>query len=744
MRSAFLAAVPYVALWAGCAFTIPDGRIACDTTEDCPAGLVCVVDRCFHPDGLDAALDARDAPLADARPDARGDAGPLDAPTDAPAPFCGDGVRNGTEDCEGTDVGSATCASLGMGFASGTLGCDASCRYLTTGCSRCGNGSVDAPEDCDGDVGSESCTSIGMGFIGGTLTCDATCAYDTSGCTRPPNCGNGRIDSGEDCDGTMLGSATCSSATSGALTEGTLGCAPGCAFDTRGCNECGNGLREGAEACDGTPPAGSSCSTATGGLRTMGVLRCDATCAFDTTACTQCGNDVREGPEVCDGTDLGGRTCTAEGLLGSPLGCLMGCTGFDRSLCTGPPPPTPRRPMNDAYVGSIFVADSLRPTFTWEPGTFAGTAPVRYELELSQSSTFATTEVASGPLASATFRPAAALDVSMTAPVGARYYWRVRACAAGVCSAWSRTSWVNLGRSDRDFNGDGYADLAVGAPNDDAPAVDSGRAHVYFGGPAMDATADWTASMSQALANFGRSAGFVDLNADGFADLAVGAPGFDSGGMSNVGRVTVWFGSVTPDATADGIVTGTTAGAELGNGAEGAGDLDRDGYDDLLVGGIATAVALRGGTGATLDTTPDATFDNGGAGGLFGSRVSGGGDLDGDGFSDFAISAWQEAGEGAAYVYYGGSLPLTTTPARTFRGAPGGDMDNLGFSLACEGDVNGDGFADLVVRRRADGGLRLRDGVPRRTDPAHRPQRRRSGRGRGLQRSPVRVRRHER
>jgi len=99
---------------------------------------------------------------------------------------CGDGVKAATEQCDGADLGGASCESLG--YASGTLGCDpATCGFDTSACvpaapSSCGNGTIESPEQCDGaDLGGATCTSLGY-TLGGALACGAGCAFDTSGC----------------------------------------------------------------------------------------------------------------------------------------------------------------------------------------------------------------------------------------------------------------------------------------------------------------------------------------------------------------------------------------------------------------------------------------------------------------------------------------------------------------------------------------------------------------------------------
>jgi hypothetical protein len=130
------------------------------------------------------------------------------------------------EQCDGTDLGGHTCVS--EGFVGGTLGCDASCNLVTTGCTKCGNGVVDPGEQCDGtNLGGQTCVT--QGFSGGTLSCDASCKLVTTGCAK---CGNGVIDPGEQCDGTNLGGQTC--VTQG-FSGGTLSCSSTCMLVTSGC-----------------------------------------------------------------------------------------------------------------------------------------------------------------------------------------------------------------------------------------------------------------------------------------------------------------------------------------------------------------------------------------------------------------------------------------------------------------------------------------------------------------------------
>lgn len=154
---------------------------------------------------------------------------------------CGDGVIEADEQCDGTELGTMTCDSLG--FDGGSLSCTDTCEYDTSACGGdgpvCGDGSTNGTEDCDGtDLGSNTCTA--MGFEGGTLGCNGDCTFDTSGCTNDgPGCGNGSVDVGEQCDGLDLAGQTCIS--QGFAGGGILLCDASCSFDTSNCMGGGGG-----------------------------------------------------------------------------------------------------------------------------------------------------------------------------------------------------------------------------------------------------------------------------------------------------------------------------------------------------------------------------------------------------------------------------------------------------------------------------------------------------------------------
>ncbi|MCD6497432.1 MAG: Ig-like domain-containing protein [Deltaproteobacteria bacterium] len=221
---------------------------------------------------------------------------------------CGNDKIEGTEQCDGTDLGGKNCTDVGS-FTGGQLGCTQYCTYDTSNCTggaNCGNGTVDAGEDCDGtNLDSKTCADAGK-FVGGTLSCNANCHFDTSLCQAGENCGNGLVDQGEECDSTNLDSKTCADV--GAFGGGTLSCAGDCTFDTTLCeasNPCGNGLIDQGEECDGTNLNDTTCADI--GTFQSGDLSCADDCTFITTACStdpDPSQQIAAARATADGTGL--------------------------------------------------------------------------------------------------------------------------------------------------------------------------------------------------------------------------------------------------------------------------------------------------------------------------------------------------------------------------------------------------------------------------------------------------------
>ena len=248
-----------------------------------------------------------------------------------------------------------------------------------------------------------------------------------------------------------------------------------------------------------------------------------------------------------------------------------------------------------------------------------------------------------------------------------------------------------------DVNNDGFDDLIVGARHGDVGGVKAGRAYVFSGQTGETIYVfNGEASADQFSASVS-SAG--DVNNDGFDDLVVGAPFNDAGG-SNAGRVYVFSGK-TGDTLY--LFTGEAAGDIFGRSVASAGDVNNDGIDDLVVGASSNDVGgdyagrvyvFSGKTGDTLHVfTADAAGDN------FGNSVASAGDVNSDGYDDLIVGAvlGDNSGTdnaGRAYVFSG----RTGDKLFTFIGAAASDL--LGFSVASAGDVNNDGFDDLFVGAR--------------------------------------------
>ena len=145
-----------------------------------------------------------------------------------------------------------------------------------------------------------------------------------------------------------------------------------------------------------------------------------------------------------------------------------------------------------------------------------------------------------------------------------------------------------------DVNGDGHDDVIVGAPLHDNGEVDEGRSYVYYGNTSgVSPTPAWSGEGDQAGAQYGsnvRTAG--DVNNDGFDDVIVGAPLYDGSGGSpdtrpDRGRAYVYYGSaagLSPYGSPDWTVESDQAYAGYGQSAAGAGSVNCDAYDDVIVG----------------------------------------------------------------------------------------------------------------------------------------------------------------
>jgi hypothetical protein len=255
-----------------------------------------------------------------------------------------------------------------------------------------------------------------------------------------------------------------------------------------------------------------------------------------------------------------------------------------------------------------------------------------------------------------------------------------------------------------DVKGDGYDDVIVGAFDYDVQD-DEGRAFVYYGSATgLSSAADWTAQADQTNALFGYSVGTAgDVNGDGFDDVIVGAWGFDPGGQAYAFYGSATGLSATPNWTGDG----GQGGAEFGYSVGTAGDVNGDGYDDVIVGAIGFdndqsnegRAFVYHGSAAGLSTTANWTAEVNKTNAYFGQSVGTAGDVNGDGYDDVIVGdANYKSGhseKGRAYVYHGSAAGLSTKPNWIGYGA---QVDaEFGWSVGTAGDVNGDGHDEIVL-----------------------------------------------
>ena len=239
-----------------------------------------------------------------------------------------------------------------------------------------------------------------------------------------------------------------------------------------------------------------------------------------------------------------------------------------------------------------------------------------------------------------------------------------------------------------DVNGDGYADVIVGAYK---YSSNTGRAYIYFGGSTMNNAAD-VIMTGEAINNyFGNSVSTAgDVNGDGYADVIVGAYLYSGG----IGRAYVFFGGSTMNNTADVIMTGNDN--SFGTSVSTAGDMNGDGYADVIVGGYGffNRVYIYSG-GPIMDNIPDVMMATQATDDGFGKSVSTAGDVNGDGYADVIVGAYVYSGSiGRAYIFFGGSI-MDNTADVIMTGES--INNNFGTSVSTAGDMNGDGYADVIV-----------------------------------------------
>ena len=305
--------------------------------------------------------------------------------------------------------------------------------------------------------------------------------------------------------------------------------------------------------------------------------------------------------------------------------------------------------------------------------------------------------------------------------------------ATGLSTTAAWTAWGTManeyfGRclaAAGDVNGDGYGDVLVGAYGYTNGQSQEGRAYLYYGSSGgLAASAAWTYENNVAVSILGVFvAGAGDVNSDGYSDIIIGAPQYDNGVIEiDEGKVYLFYGKSTiPASTPDWSVEGNQTGAWLGISVAGLGDVNADGYSDIIIGAHTYdspeldegKVFVFYGSVTGLAAVANWTAESNQANAQFGVSVSSAGDVNGDGYSDAIVGAyyWDNltSDEGAVFVYYGSSTGLSATVSWTAESNIASSF--FGYSVSSAGDVNGDGYSDVLVGAREISNGQSREGA---------------------------------
>ncbi len=258
----------------------------------------------------------------------------------------------------------------------------------------------------------------------------------------------------------------------------------------------------------------------------------------------------------------------------------------------------------------------------------------------------------------------------------------------------------DLGRSVStagDVNGDGYSDVMVSTaygPIDSATIL--GGAYLYLGSSSgLSSTPVWQTNGTKYFENFGNSVCTAgDINADGYSDVIIGAPQYSVTSSSNEGAVYAFYGSASGlSDSANWFMTGQQPGYKFGFAVYTAGDVNGDGYSDIIVGSPDSGKAdVFHGSSSGLSNASNWSY-TGAAGSGFGYSVSSAGDFNGDGYSDVVVGAPGDTGMAFAFTGSPSGLSVNSVWSVISDGA----TNSLGFNVRIAGDVNGDGYSDLMI-----------------------------------------------
>jgi len=270
----------------------------------------------------------------------------------------------------------------------------------------------------------------------------------------------------------------------------------------------------------------------------------------------------------------------------------------------------------------------------------------------------------------------------------------------------SEPAWTAVGTSEYrylgwnvscagDVNNDGYSDVLIVSGMDFPSEYSFGAVYAYYGSASgLSSVPDWTGNFIHSLYTVAAGAG--DINGDGYDDIIFSRPKV---GPHGNGFVFLNYGSAT------GIEINQAwsySNTRAGRGLSSAGDVNGDGYGDIIMSAYWEAPLMEHedksilflGSAEGFSQSPAWSKSN-----CYGESVSGGGDINGDGYDDVIIGDGQ-CSPGVVYIHYGSATGISTDADRTITGSD--PNARFGSSVSNAGDINADGYSDIIIGARKD------------------------------------------
>ena len=570
------------------------------------------------------------------------------------------------------------------------------------------------------------CQVINPFFHCAANACVLTCAAGTGDCDGDPRNGC-EVDLQRDprhclacataCASTPHADAVCAATGCGARCQpgfadcdglATNGCEVELAVDAAHCGACGRAcaVANGQAQCAAGVCARARCNATFDDCDGVASNGCEAR-IDSTTHCGRCGNACTVNmlctagtcaSSCAAGTTLCGASCVDTGTSATDCGrCGNACPSAPNAApsCAAS---TCDTTCNAGYARAATGCSPIAAPRLVAPGslgTLNGNRDIVFEVALATGTDGAVVELCRDRACTVVVERVTGTSARITrsgALAAGLYFWRAYGrVGSNTGLVPSTQSWEVVvparaitgnaaAGAVLDVNADGFADVAVGEPRSERVMLYPGSATGAGTRPATTLTL--TAPQSQ----FGQNLAAGDFNGDGYADLAVTAP--------TAQQVSVFAGGAT-GLSATGVTRTRTVFGTYGTGLTAAGDLNHDGYADLVVAftcfkGCGPGVDVYFGSAAGLAAAP-VTLDAPDRFSTFGEQMAVLGRLSADAPFDSLVVLMRGKGGGVAQVYQGSATGVATTPTQSI------SLPMASDALAAAQDVNGDGYPDLAV-----------------------------------------------